>query len=89
MQYEHRARQLCQDDFTRFDYIFGMDDNNISDINNLKPKGSKAVVELLGKYDPKGQTIIEDPYYESGDEGFETNFQQCMRSCAAFLDQFQ
>lgn len=23
--YEHRARQLCDEDFTKFEYIFGMD----------------------------------------------------------------
>ena len=85
----HRARQLCEEDFDRFEYIFGMDSNNISDINEYKPKGSKALVELLGKYDPKGQTIIEDPYYDRGDDGFETNYQQCIRSCNAFLDQFK
>ena len=85
----HRARTLCDEDFNRFDYIFGMDSNNISDINAVKPRGSKAVVELLGKYDPQKQTIIEDPYYESGEKGFETNYEQCLRSCNAFLDQFK
>ena len=65
-----------------------MDDNNIEDINDVKPKNSKAVVELLGKYDPQKQTIIEDPYYERGNKGFETNYEQCLRSCNAFLDQF-
>ncbi|CAG2167327.1 unnamed protein product [Oppiella nova] len=85
----HRARQLREEDFHRFDYIFGMDDNNIEDINDMKPRGSKAVVELLGKYDPQKHTIIEDPYYQRGDQGFETNYEQCLRSCNAFLDQFK
>ncbi|XP_054164607.1 low molecular weight phosphotyrosine protein phosphatase-like [Oppia nitens] len=85
---DHRARQLCKQDFDKYDYIFGMDDNNIDDINGVKPKNSKAVVELLGKYDPQKQTIIEDPYYQRGDKGFETNYEQCLRSCNAFLDQF-
>ncbi|CAG2180907.1 unnamed protein product, partial [Oppiella nova] len=75
----HRARQLREEDFHRFDYIFGMDDNNIEDINDMKPRGSKAVVELLGKYDPQKHTIIEDPYYQRGDQGFETNYEQCLR----------
>ncbi|CAG2111682.1 unnamed protein product [Medioppia subpectinata] len=86
---DHRARQLCDEDFDRFEYIFGMDTNNIDDINDEKPRGSKCVVELLGKYDPQKQTIIKDPYYESGDKGFETNYEQCLRCCNAFLDQFQ
>jgi low molecular weight phosphotyrosine protein phosphatase len=85
----HRARQLCDEDFTRFDYIFGMDLENIKDINDLKPINSKAIIELLGKYDPQNDTIIRDPYYDRGDKGFETNYQQCLRSCNAFLDQFR
>ena len=42
-----------------------MDNDNISELEREKPKGSKAKVELLGKYDPKGETIIRDPYYVS------------------------
>lgn len=40
-----------------------MDDDNISELNRLKPSGSKAKVELLGSYDPEGEKIIRDPYY--------------------------
>lgn len=40
-----------------------MDVENIQELNKLKPQGSKAIIELLGKYDPKGETIIRDPYY--------------------------
>jgi len=29
----------------------------------VKPKGSKARIELLGDYDPQNIKIIEDPYY--------------------------
>ena len=86
VEFNHRARQLCEEDFQRFDYIFGMDNSNISDIKEMEPKNSKAKIELLGKYDPQGQSIIEDPYY-GGENGFEMNFQQCLRSCNAFLDQ--
>lgn len=43
-----------------------MDDDNISDLNNLKPNDlCRASVELLGKYDPTGELIIRDPYYVS------------------------
>lgn len=46
-----------------------------------------AVIELLGKYDPKGHRIIRDPYYDSGSAGFEEVFEQCKRACLAFLEQ--
>lgn len=82
----HRARVLADEDFTRFDYIFGMDNANIRDIEEIKPPNSTAKIELLGSYDPKGETIIKDPYYQSGEKGFEINYHQCLRSCSAFLD---
>lgn len=40
-----------------------MDNDNIQDINGLKPKECRAKVELLGSYDPSGEVIIRDPYY--------------------------
>lgn len=42
-----------------------MDEDNIEELERKKPKGSKAKVELLGKYDPQGDVIIRDPYYVS------------------------
>ena len=83
---KHKARVLTKEDFIKFEYIFGMDHENISDINQVKPKNATAKVELLGSYDPEGQIIIEDPYYMKGEKGFETNYEQCLRSCNAFLD---
>lgn len=40
-----------------------MDNANIQDLNNLKPKECRAKVELLGSYDPNGEIIIRDPYF--------------------------
>lgn len=40
-----------------------MDNENIQDLNGIKPKKCKAKVELLGSYDPSGEFIIRDPYY--------------------------
>ena len=52
-------------DFNEYDYIFGMDDDNMDDLNSLAPSGSKAKLKLLGTYDPEGERIIRDPYYVS------------------------
>jgi len=86
---EHRARQLTRDDFNKFHYIFGMDENNIEDIKSVAPKSHSATIELLGRYDPEGQLIIRDPYYDSGSEGFEDCYKVCARCCEAFLDSIQ
>ncbi|KAM7286569.1 low molecular weight phosphotyrosine protein phosphatase [Ixodes scapularis] len=87
VEMDHRSRQVTLDDFRDFDYIFAMDNANLNDLKDLAPKGSKAKVVLLGKYDPEGQTIIRDPYYDSGSQGFEEVYAQCVRCCNAFLDQ--
>lgn len=83
----HKARQVKKSDFSKFDYIFGMDHENIEDLKSIEPDQSIAKIGLLGSYDPDGELIIEDPYYESGEAGFEKCYQQCIRCCQAFLDQ--
>ncbi|KAB0791136.1 hypothetical protein PPYR_02936 [Photinus pyralis] len=86
IEYNGRARQLQRDDYNRFDYIFGMDESNMMDINADAPSNCKAKILMLGDFDPEGDTIIRDPYYDSGSEGFEKCFVQCLRCCNAFLD---
>lgn len=86
--YFHRARQITQDDFDKFDWIFGMDNDNIRDLNYLKPKECRAKVELLGSYDPSGEVIIRDPYYDADNAGFYKVYEQCLRSVTAFLNKY-
>lgn len=42
-----------------------MDPYNIENLRALQPSGTKAKVELLGKYDYGKSNIIEDPYFVS------------------------
>lgn len=83
----HIVRQITKNDFNDFEYIFGMDEDNMSALKSRAPSGSKAELLLLGSFDPEGERIIRDPYYDDDDAGFEKCYQQCMRSCAAFLEQ--
>lgn len=86
IEFSHSAKQLVPEDFNRFDFILGMDQANIADINRKKPKNSKAQVLLLGSFDPEGHSIIGDPYYDSDNRGFDRCYEQCLRSCKSFLD---
>ncbi|XP_063871721.1 low molecular weight phosphotyrosine protein phosphatase-like isoform X2 [Scylla paramamosain] len=61
----HKARQLKKTDFNHYDYIFGMDHENISDIKDMAPKTYTASIELFGSYDPQKELLIRDPYYVS------------------------
>lgn len=84
--YNGKAREITKNDFLTFDYIFGMDESNIRELTKSKPSSSSAQIFLLGDFDPEGDRIIRDPYYDSGSEGFEKCYQQCVRSCNGFLD---
>lgn len=87
IDFKHTVKQIKKDDFKKFDYIFGMDNENISDLNRLAPKSSsKNKILLLGSFDPNGEKIIRDPYYDSDCAGFEKCYEQCVRSCNGFLD---
>ena len=86
----HRARQVHEDDFRRFDVILAFDDSNVRDLNKtFKPTDgtAQAEVKLFGTYDPKGELIIHDPYY--GDiSDFEVMFDHVYRCCVEFLRQY-
>ncbi|GAA5898537.1 hypothetical protein JCM8208_004691 [Rhodotorula glutinis] len=76
------CRQLEKTDFTRFDYIVGMDSMNMRNIEKAKPKNSTAKIALFGDFgDGK---VIEDPYY-GGPGGFEKTYQQCLRYSEGLL----
>ncbi|XP_025192373.1 low molecular weight phosphotyrosine protein phosphatase-like isoform X2 [Melanaphis sacchari] len=94
INFKHAAQQFKLDDLENFDFVFGMDKSNVDFINRKKPSdNTRAKILMLGSFDPEakitGQTNIEDPYYDSDLRGFEKCFQQCMRSCQAFLDQYE
>eukprot|EP01121_Diplochlamys_sp_Union-15-3_P018269 TRINITY_DN6623_c0_g1_i1.p1 TRINITY_DN6623_c0_g1~~TRINITY_DN6623_c0_g1_i1.p1 ORF type:complete len:164 (-),score=24.71 TRINITY_DN6623_c0_g1_i1:15-506(-) len=84
----HKARQIQISDFSTFDFILCMDKSNLADLMRLKPSNGTAVVKLLGSYDPKGASEIDDPYY-GGVSGFEYNFHQIKRSCLALIESLE
>lgn len=59
-----RARQVVADDFNRFDLILAMDDQNLSDLEALRPPGNQTALHLLLDYAPDtGLSAVPDPYY--------------------------
>ncbi|XP_058467343.1 low molecular weight phosphotyrosine protein phosphatase 1-like [Malaya genurostris] len=90
LPYDNRARQIKKADFENYDYIFGMDKENMSDLERLAPKGSKAKQLMLGDFDTETPgKIIRDPYYDQGADGFEQCYVQCVRCIAGFLGKIQ
>lgn len=68
-----RARQIRQADFARFDYIIGMDHENMADLRRLARNDAERA-KLLCAADfitrHPGYDTVPDPYY-GGDDAFE------------------
>ncbi len=81
------SRQLNSSDFGQFDYIIGMDDDNIMDINLFK--GAENYNGLLNKmtsyckFDNPG--YVPDPYY-GGSAGFEKVLDLLEDACQGLLN---
>ena len=65
-----RARQLSEQDFAEFDYVLGMDQDNLRAMRELKPANSKAHIGLFLDFAGTPGAEVPDPYY-GGEEGFE------------------
>lgn len=60
-----RARQAEPDDFLRFDHVFAMDENNLTDLHDIRPIEATASLSLF-----LSDASVPDPYY-GGEDGFE------------------
>ena len=95
--FNHRARQIELNDFARFDYIIGMDVENMSTLRRMKKqflnsdegKGQECA-ELLCLADflkhHQGQTTVPDPYY-GGAQGFENVIEILEDACEGMLEE--
>ena len=73
---KRKARKININDFYKFDYIIGMDTNNI---NNLKKiSSSNKIIKLLNK-------DIEDPWYTNN---FDKVFDEIYLGCTNLLNIF-
>jgi protein-tyrosine phosphatase len=67
---EHRVRQLTADDFSRFDAILAMDDDNFAALRGHSPAEYENRVSLFldaARLDQYASPIVPDPYYEGLD----------------------
>ncbi|MEO1918605.1 MAG: low molecular weight protein-tyrosine-phosphatase [Paracoccaceae bacterium] len=60
-----RSRKVTALDFETFDLIIAMDFENLQDLRNVQPAGSKARIELFLPYAPElNRDEVPDPYFE-------------------------
>jgi protein-tyrosine phosphatase len=66
-----RARRVTPADFERFDHIVALDEENLADLEAIRPRGARARLSLLLDHAPgrQGQGVA-DPYY-GGDGHFD------------------
>ena len=69
-----RARKVTRADFDRFDHIVALDEENLADLEAIRPAGSRARLSLLLDHVPgrEGQAVA-DPYY-GGDSDFDVTW---------------
>lgn len=78
----HRARQISWSDYDKFDYIIGMDDWNIKNLNRiLKGDPDGKVYKLLSF--AGSDRDIADPWY-TGD--FEATYRDVSEGCEGLLE---
>ena len=87
----HRARQVREEDFERFDRIIAMDDNNYEALFRLAPdRDAQNKIFRFREYlrHHAEWSYIPDPYYE-GHEGFELVLDLLEDGCATLLDELK
>jgi protein-tyrosine phosphatase len=84
---EHAARQLCEADLTKYDYILAMDRSNLNNILRLPgSEEAKQRVRLMREFDPVNKNgEVPDPYH-GGEQGFQDVFVILDRSIDSFLN---
>ena len=83
----HRARQVREEDFERFDRIIAMDDMNYETLHRLAPSRESSrrifrMTEFCRRHPDR--TYVPDPYYE-GHEGFELVLDMLEDGCEGLL----
>lgn len=76
---DHKARSIRIGDDEYFDWIVGMDRQNILDLKNILPEPSHKKIIMLD------DASVQDPYF-GGEEGFEEMYQH-LSSALTYLPQ--
>jgi protein-tyrosine phosphatase len=76
------ARQVRPEDFTDFDLLLAMDDENVHELRRAAPPGTEHKIRKLAGVD------VPDPYY-GGPEGFDAALDLIDDACRRLLDELR
>ena len=78
------SRQITEADFTKFDWIIGMDESNVENLHGLAPANTTAKIRSYMSVVPGKETEeVPDPYY-TGD--FEETYQLLQEGIPYWLE---
>lgn len=83
-----RARQIKQGDFSRFDWIIGMDEQNMADLRRLaRTDADRRKLVCAADYMTKhpAYSTVPDPYY-GGDNDFELALDLIEDACDGLIE---
>ncbi|WP_410770893.1 low molecular weight protein-tyrosine-phosphatase [Fontibacillus sp. BL9] len=81
-----QARQVAVDDFTRFDYIVAMDDQNERDLKALARQADAKIIKLLYLVPDSLLKEVPDPYFTGN---FEETYELVGKGCKALLERIR
>ena len=77
----HRARQMTRADYEEFDYLIGMDHNNLRNMMRILKNDPLGKVSLLLDWTEKPRDIA-DPWYSGN---FDLTYEDVTEGCGALL----
>ncbi len=77
----HRARQMTRQDYQEFDYLIGMDDANVRNMERIAGGDPEQKIYKLLEFTGSGRAIA-DPWYTGN---FDVTYDDVMEGCEAFL----
>ena len=78
----HRARQMTKQDYRDFDYLIGMDDANVRNMERIAGGDPDHKIYKLLEFAGSGRAIA-DPWYTGN---FEVTYEDVLEGCEAFLE---
>lgn len=82
-----KARQVTPEDFMQFDTIYALDQQNLKDLQAIRPEGARAELKLLADEIPgRVGTDIVDPYYSEDDSAFDVTVADVKAAIAAIVN---
>lgn len=79
---EHRARQITKGDYEKYDYIIGMDSQNLRNMRRMLPEDTEKKICLLLDFTDKPRDIA-DPWFTGN---FDVTYDDVIAGCTALLE---